>query len=637
MRAILAVWIPLLLAGMARADRPPLIPRDALFPKPAAMQAIRLSPDGRLISYLAADPAGVQQLWVRDVDRGTVRRLTDVPAPGVVSYEWVPGSRFVCYGRHNATGQQLIAFELASGRERTVVAIDGAEFSNIVTRAGVPDALLLAVKTRGAEDADIYRLDVDSGRLALDTKNPGGIPDNWFYADETLTMRAVQRVRGDGGTELLVRDGPSGAWRPWLGADTSHTLSVEGFTGDGEALLLRTDLDADTAGIVSWKIRDREQRVVARTADLDVYAVLRHARTGSVQAVAYLADPLRWEAIDPSLAADFRLLGRLERGTQFAVASRDVADKRWLVWLSRDNGPPQLYLWDRATRKTRLVFDDRPHLRGFQFAHVRPLAITARDGLRLHAYLTTPPGIPARQLPLVVWVHGGPTLRDAWGFDHIGQLFANRGYAFLRVNFRGSSGYGRAFRLAGRKQWGRAMQHDVEDAVDAVVRSGVAERSRMAIIGHSYGGYSALVGLSLTPDRFACGAASSTVADLVAFAAAFPRTPENAWVREAVGDVLDAADLAVLRSVSPITFVDRVTKPVLIARGGKDGIAPSGIDAFVERIRARGGEAASVVYEGDGHFFSRQNELDYFARVEALFARCLGGRAEPMAGRSGTR
>lgn len=153
-----------------------------------------------------------------------------------------------------------------------------------------------------------------------------------------------------------------------------------------------------------------------------------------------------------------------------------------------------------------------------------------------------------------------------------------------------------------------------------------------SIIGHSYGGYSALAALALTPDLFACGAASSTVADLVAFAGAFPKTPANAWVLDVLGDVQDAADVAALRGVSPLTFADRVTKPVLIARGDQDGISPAGIDAFVAQLNARGVEAASIVYKGDGHFFRRENQLDYFARVEALFARCLGGRSQPMEG-----
>jgi len=203
----------------------------------------------------------------------------------------------------------------------------------------------------------------------------------------------------------------------------------------------------------------------------------------------------------------------------------------------------------------------------------------------------------------------------------------------MRINFRGSRGFGRRFRLASFKQWGRAMQYDVVDAADWAVRSGIADRSRMAILGHSYGGYAALAALTLTPDLFACAAASSTVADLVAFVSNFPRTPGNAWVRATIGDPEIPSEAEALRSVSPLFLVDRLSKPVLLGRGDKDGALPPGdLDTFVEELRKRGGRVVSVVYEGDGHFFRRENQLDYFARAEALLARHLGGRAEPMVG-----
>jgi hypothetical protein len=288
----LAAFISLYLAGPARAELPRLIPREALVPKPSVMQSMRLSPDGRLISYLGADSAGVQQLWVRDVDRGTVRKLTNVPSPGVTSYEWAQSSHIVCYERRDDSGQKLVAFELATGRERTVVAIDGAEFGNIMTRPVVPGELLLTVKTAGATEEDVYRLDLATGALALDTKNPGRVPGNWFYADAALKVRAVARVRDTGGTEVLVRDEPSGSWRAWLGVDETYELAVEAFSEDGQALLLRTDLGAETTGLVWRRIRDGEQRVIARSGDLDVYSVLRHLTTGAGSELSRRSTPM---------------------------------------------------------------------------------------------------------------------------------------------------------------------------------------------------------------------------------------------------------------------------------------------------------------------------------------------------------
>jgi dipeptidyl aminopeptidase/acylaminoacyl peptidase len=253
------------------------------------------------------------------------------------------------------------------------------------------------------------------------------------------------------------------------------------------------------------------------------------------------------------------------------------------VWLG-DDRTRRYYLWQRAARQATLVFDEQPHLADLPLAPVAPISFDARDGLRLRGYLTLPVGIPPRSLPLVVWVHGGPYLRDAWGFDGLGQFFVNRGYAFLRVNYRGSRGFGRHFRLASFKQWGRAMQDDVVDAVHSVVRSGTVDRGRVAIAGHSYGGYVALAALTLTPDLFQCAAASSTTSDLVAFVSRFPKTPGNAWVRKTIGDPDVPAEAEMLRQVSPRLLVDRLKRPLLMARGDKDGALPPGdLDAFLPR------------------------------------------------------
>jgi dienelactone hydrolase len=391
-------------------------------------------------------------------------------------------------------------------------------------------------------------------------------------------------------------------------------------------------MDADTAGLVSHRLSDGAARVISRAPDLDVENILLHPRTGVVQAVSYLADPRRWEAIDPAVGSDIGRLGRLRAG-HVAILSRDRDDAKWIVSLSNDRPTRRVYLWERASRKATLLVEEHPELAKLPLPHVQPVTLAARDGLRVRGYLTLPLGVPPRRLPLVVWVHGGPYLRDAWGYDYTGQLFANRGYAFLRVNFRGSRGFGRRYRVSSFKQWGGTMRQDIEDAVAFVVGSGVADRSRVAIIGHSYGGYVVLAALTKTPGLYACGAASSTTANLLAFVERFPLVPDNAWVRETVGDHRNPGDAAMLRDSSPVTFVDRVTKPLLVVRGDRDDALPPGdIDAFVSSIAKRGGDVASVVYEGDGHFYRRENQLDYLARVEALFARCLGGRAEPMAG-----
>ncbi len=616
-----------------RADLPTLIPRELLFPKPAATQAFSLSPDGRFVSYLAPDDAGVQQLWLRDVAQNSARRLTSAPPPGVSSHVWAENNRTICYERVSDGVNSVIGLDVATAGERKLVAIEGARFGNFTARASVPDELLLTIRRADAREDDVYRLNLATGSLVLDTKNPGGVSGRDFVADGALRVRAAQRVTATGAAELIVRDDVSGPWRSFLTADSRYNIDLEAFSADDQALLVRSDLRADTTQLVSRRIRDGAERVIAGGRDVDIETVLLHPRTGAVQALSFLEDPRRWTTLDRTLAEDFRRLDRLRPGGNVGILSRDRRDARWIVSLSSDRTSRDVYLWDRATGQATLLLDEQPHLSKLPLAPVRPLVFTARDGLRVHGYLTLPVDVTPRGLPLVVWVHGGPYLRDSWGYDYTAQLFTNRGYGFLRVNFRGSRGFGRRFRTVAFKEWGGAMQHDIEDAVAFLVSSGVADRSRVGIIGHSYGGYVVLAALTMTPDLFACGAASSTVSNLVTFVDQFPRTADNMWVRETIGDTAIPADAAMLKARSPITHVDRLTKPLLIVRGDRDEAIPRGdLEGFASEIARRGREVTLVVYEGDGHFYRRENQLDYLARVEALFARCLGGVAEPMEG-----
>jgi dipeptidyl aminopeptidase/acylaminoacyl peptidase len=609
----------------------PLIPRDVFFPPPDRMQSLQLSPDGRSLAYLAPDPAEVLQLWISAADGSAPRSCPPLASPGASLPFWATDGRSVIHKHRDGSRQRLLACDASTLTDRELLSLDEASIEKVLSSSRVPGQLLLAVRPSKTAEAELQRLDLGSGRLTLEAKNPGGISGSRFHADSALHSLAASRNVGDGATEVLVRDPADAPWRVALTADSTHELAIESFSGDGRALLLRSDLESDTARLVEWPLTGGRGSFVAGSADLDVETVLVHPATGAVQAVSFLKDPREWHLLDLSLRPDFeRLRAQLGPG-QLAVTSRDLADSRWLVWHGSDRRARRCYLWDRGSRTATLVFDAQPELESLPLAPSEPIAVKSHDGLLVRGYLTLPLGVPRRQLPLVVWVHGGPYLREGWGYDNIGQFFVNRGYAFMRVNFRGSRGFGRTFRVASFKQWGGRMQDDVLDLMRSVVARGIADPRRIAIIGHSYGGYAALVGLARTPELFACGAASSTVGDLVAFVKQFPRTVDNSWVPRTVGDADDPQDLALLRRVSPLTHVAHLKAPFVLARGDQDGVLPRGeAEAFVDAVERTGGSVSSVVYKGDGHFYSRVNQIDYMARVEALFASCLGGRAEPV-------
>ena len=316
----------------------------------------------------------------------------------------------------------------------------------------------------------------------------------------------------------------------------------------------------------------------------------------------------------------------------FLVTSRDRADARWIVAGFRADGPTSFYLYDRRTQRLEHLFDDVPELKDYTLAPVEPVRFKARDGLPLLAYLTLPPGGPAKQLPLVLYVHGGPWFRDRWGYDPVGQWLANRGYAVLQVQFRASSGFGKRHLNAGNGQWGvGSMQHDLTDAVRWAVGKGIAAPRRVGILGASYGGYATLAGLAFTPELYACGVdivGPSSVTTLLQSIPPYWAPVKRRWQLR-VGDV--EADSVFARRISPLFHADAIRAPLLIGHGANDPrVKLVESERIVAALRARGLPVTFVVYPDEGHGFGRpQNNLDFFGRAEDFLRQHLGGRSEP--------
>ena len=366
----------------------------------------------------------------------------------------------------------------------------------------------------------------------------------------------------------------------------------------------------------------------------DTLVVMIHPERRAIQAVGFAPGRVRWQVVDPTIAADFEAIAQLEDG-DFRVISRDLADLNWIVVFTTPHRPVRYFLWNREKKQGTFLFSERPELEGYNLAEMRPIEYRARDGLEIHGYLSLPPGVAPRNLPLVLHPHGGPWYRDYWAFNVWAQLLANRGYAVLQPNFRGSNGYGRKHLHAGDRQWGLTMQDDLTDAVKWAVGEGIADPQRIAIFGVSYGGYAALAGAAFTPDLYRCAIDLCGPSNLATCIKSFaPYWGIRSIWNARVGNPDDPADRELLANASPLFAADRIKIPMLIAQGANDArVIQSESEQMVAALEKNGGRVTYVLYPDEGHGFPGlvrpPNNLDFMARAERFLADHLGGRYEP--------
>ena len=367
--------------------------------------------------------------------------------------------------------------------------------------------------------------------------------------------------------------------------------------------------------------------------------MLANPKTGRVEAYSATYLTPEWIAVDPAVADDLAFLHDQLDGT-VTVTSRTDADDKWTISNDPVIGPPVAWLYDRGGRQLTRLYDTRPELAGAPLVPMHPVEITARDGLVLPSYLTLPHGTapagtarPDHALPMVLLVHGGPWARDNFAFNAYNQWLANRGYAVLSVNFRGSTGFGKAFISAADLQWGAAMHDDLVDAVRWAVDEGIAQPEKIAIMGGSYGGYATLVGLTFTPELFACGVDIVGPSNLETLLETIPPYWEAAreQFHQRMGDPRHAEGLQMLKDRSPLYKADRIIRPLLIGQGANDPrVNQAESDQIVGAMRAKGIPVTYVLFPDEGHGFARpENNIAFNAIAEDFLATCLGGRAEP--------
>jgi dipeptidyl aminopeptidase/acylaminoacyl peptidase len=635
-------------AAPAWAALPPLIPRDVLFTAPERGQPM-LSPDGRRLAFLGASEGGVPNVFVRDVGGGEVRQVTSDQRRGVAGYAWSPAGNQVLHvqDRDGDENWHLYATDVGTGETRNLTPYPSVRAANLLVDPVHPGEVMVGMNRRDPRIADMYRVRLDSGETTLEAENPGDVIE--WVADHDFQLRACAAIDDEGNAIIRVRDTPGGPWRdlkvwPFEAAGFDRFQRVLGFSRDGLRLRVQSCAGTNTTRIVEVDLATgAESDLTPADPDHDLWnhldlvgefmpvAALFDPANGALQAYAVHRMIPEWRVLDPAIERDFERIRTFRPGL-FEVASRDRDDRRWIVEFTSDTDPGAFYVYDRDSDAFELLFEKRPNLAGYTFAPMKPVRYRARDGLAIHAYLTLPVGVEPRRLPLIVLPHGGPWARDEWGFNVEVQWLANRGYAVLQPQFRGSTGFGNAFVAASTGEIGTGhMQHDLTDGVRWAIAEGIADPRRIAIMGASYGGYATLAGLAFTPELYACGVDVVGPSNLRTLIRSFPpywKPRMKRWTAR-VGDVLN--DDALNRRVSPLFHVGRVRAPLLIGHGANDPrVKLAESDQVVAALRRNRREVTYVVYPDEGHGFARPaNAEDFNGRTEAFLAKHLGGRAEP--------
>ncbi len=654
-----AIWAPAPVGSIALPPPPPgsiereaededdewgfgpieLIPRKVLFGNPDRA-APRLSPDGKHLAFLAPDE-GVLNLWVAPVGQlGAAKAVTKDRKRGIRRFFWAYTNQDLVYLQDKAGDENWRAYRV---RLSDLAVLDLSPVEGVKTQIQQvsyrhPHQILIGLNDRDKKHHDIYRVDIRNGKRVLLQLNKAGYGS--FVTDDDYRVRFAVKPMADGGEQILRRQGAQFVPFATIDMEDGLTTSIVGFDATGQQVYMVDSRGRNTAAFTRTRLPDGDPQVVSSHDKADVADVLLHPTAKTIQAVA--ANHLRksWTFLDQAVATDYGVLRKVARG-DIEVSSRSLNDQLWTVAFISDSGPVRYYLYDRKTTQATFLFANRAELEDLTLAKMRPVSLEARDGFELVSYLTLPVGttsgrglVPDEPLPMVLLVHGGPWSRDSWGYDSMHQWLANRGYAVLSVNFRGSTGFGKAFLNAGNVQWAGTMHHDLLDAVDWAVAKGIAKADKVAIMGGSYGGYAALVGLAFTPKRFACGVDIVGPSNLVTLLESIPPywARYQSLFKKRVGDHTTAAGRKALLARSPLTRADRIVRPLLIGQGANDPrVKKAESDQLVKAMQGKSVPVTYVLFPDEGHGFRRpENKTSFFAVAELFLADCLGGEAEPL-------
>ena len=642
--AAIVVGVFTLVAPMVLEADDRIIPRSALF-QPNTRTAVKVSPDANWISFRGAWQ-GTSNLWVAPRDNiAAARNLTAFKGRGIRWAFWSYSKDLILFmnDRQGEENWKLNTVNVSTGEIRTLVDIEGVQARVEKVSADVPDEIIVSINDRDPRFHDLYRLNLlTSERTLLIRKHERF---KYFILDDSFNVRFAMADGPEENYQYLIRDA-AGDWQHFMdiNADDYATTWIGGFDKSGQTIYLSDSRKRDTAAITALNLDTGDYKVLLEHPRADAMRVFRHPNKKHFIGTAFHDKKWKWHAVDKDFAIDVEFLDSVNGGS-LGIHAKSLDNDWWIVSYVSGHRTQQYYLYDRKQKKVQFLFSGQEPLENYGLVKLHPEVIKARDGLDLVSYLTLPDntdsdgdGRPDKPLPMVLDVHGGPTCRlcsHRWRLNYGHQWLANRGYAVLSINYRGTMGYGKAFVRASIGEWGGKMHDDLIDGVDWAIREGIAIPDKVAIMGRSYGGYATLVGMAMTPGKFACGVDIVGISNLVTEMNNMPaywKPHLKWWERQLGGSTGDAAGREFLRQRSPLTYAHQIKGALLIAHGANDvRVKQSESDQIVDAMRTNNLPVTYLIYPDEGHRINRSaNRISLNAVTEVFLAQCLGGRHEPI-------
>jgi len=611
-----------------------LIPREVLFGNPERAQ-VRLSSDGKYLSYLA-NLDGVLNIFVANI--GTPHECSPVTKDtgrGIRQYFWLYDNQHIAYLKDDGGDENWrIHIVNLSTKEDKIFTPEKATARIYHVSDKFPEEIIIGLNDRDQSWHDVYRLNIRTGEKTLILKNDHEFSDYTF--DDHYNLRFASKTTADGGAESfkVIFDDKSGqyTWESILkiGIEDIYTTSILGLTTDGNTLYMLDSRERDLNVLKEINLKTNAEKILGEGKKAEIDGMMAAPDTSIIQ--AYSMNYLRkeWVYFDKEIESHLNIIKQTLKG-DINVTSRTRDDSLWVVAEIKDDGPIAYYLYQKAKKVLSFLFNSRDTLKKYTLAKMECIVVKARDGLELPSYLTRP--INAKgPMPLVLLVHGGPWARDDWGYDAEAQWLSNRGYAVLQVNFRSSTGFGKSFISKGNQEWGRKMHEDLLDAVSWAIKEGIADPTKVAIYGGSYGGYAALWGATHSGDVFNCAVDIVGPSNLQTLLATFPAYWASFMkvIYRQVGDPRTEEGKALLIERSPLTHVDKIKIPILIAQGEKDPrVKQAESEQIVTAMKAKNLPFIYMLFMDEGHGFARpENNIAFYGVVERFLADNLGGRYE---------